>query len=333
MVPEATLDFVIPVYNEIECIDELVRRLLLVRERGAALGLEIGCIFVDDGSRDGSLAKLLALAEQQPALRVIGLSRNFGHQIAATAGLDAVTADYACVIDADLQDPPELVLDMYAEMRRSGANVLYAQRRQRAGDSVLKAMSAAAFYRLLRKMCRVDIPADTGDFRLVDRKVVDALRRMRERHRFLRGMVPWIGFKSAPFLYDRDARYAGITKYPFRKMVRLAADAILSFSNMPLRIAAYTGFAVAAGGFLLLFYVVLLKLFTDIVVPGLTVILASVLVIGGFQTMMLGVIGEYIGRIFEEVKDRPLYFVDVTRNLPPPDAMRSRRMDSATAGG
>jgi dolichol-phosphate mannosyltransferase len=333
MVSEATLEFVIPVYNELECLDELVRRLMGVRERGAALGVEISCIFVDDGSRDGSLQKLLAISEARPALRVIGLSRNFGHQIAVTAGLDAVTADYACIIDADLQDPPELLLDMYAEMRRSQVNVVYAQRRQRAGESQFKAMSATAFYRLLRKMCRVDIPPDTGDFRLLDRKVIDALQQMRERHRFLRGLIPWVGFKSAPLLYDRNPRYAGVTKYPFRKMVRLAADAMLSFSNMPLRVAAYSGFVVAAGGFLLLFYVLLLKLFTDIVVPGLTVILASVLVIGGFQTMILGVIGEYIGRIFEEVKERPLYFVDVTRNLPPPRAIRSPRMDSATPGG
>lgn len=312
MVSKTSLEFVVPVYNESECIDEFLRRFLAIRERAEAL--EISAIFVNDGSRDDSLEKLEAYAKQHPFIRVISLSRNFGHQIAVTAGLDMASADYVCVIDADLQDPPELVLEMYAEMRRQKVNVLYAQRRQRQGDGPIKKLSAAAFYRVLRRLTSVDIPADTGDFRLIDAKVVQALRTARERHRFLRGLIPWLGFKAAPFLYDRDARFAGVTKYPLRRMLRLAADAIFAFSNRPLRISSYVGLGVAGSGLLLLIYIIGMRLFTNEVVPGLTVLLVSVMMVGGFQILMLGLIGEYLGRVFEEVKRRPLYVVDVVLN-------------------
>ncbi len=312
MVPKASLEFVVPVYNESECIDEFMRRFLAIRERAETL--DITAIFVNDGSRDDSLRKLEAYAREHPFVRVISLARNFGHQIAVTAGLDMACADFVCVIDADLQDPPELVLDMFAEMQRLQVNVLYAQRRRRQGDGPVKRASAAIFYRVLRRLTSVDIPADTGDFRLIDAKVVEALKTARERHRFLRGLIPWLGFKAAPFLYDRDARFAGVTKYPFRRMLRLAADAILAFSNRPLRIGSYVGLGVAGAGVLLLLYIIGMRLFTNEVVPGLTILLVSVLMVGGFQILMLGLIGEYLGRVFEEVKRRPLYVVDLVLN-------------------
>ncbi len=312
MVSKTSLEFVVPVYNESECIDEFLRRFLAIRDRTDEL--DISAVFVNDGSRDDSLQKLEGYARKYPFIRVISLARNFGHQIAVTAGLDMANSDFVCIIDADLQDPPELVLEMYAEMRRQNVNVLYAQRRQRQGDGPLKRASAAAFYRVLRRLTSVDIPADTGDFRLIDAKVVRALRTARERHRFLRGLIPWLGFKAAPFLYDRDARFAGVTKYPLRRMLRLAADAIFAFSNRPLRISSYVGMGVVGAGLLLLFYVIILRLFTDQVVPGLTVLLVSMLMVGGFQILMLGLIGEYLGRVFEEVKRRPLYVVDLVLN-------------------
>jgi len=312
MVSKKSLEFVVPVYNESECIDEFLRRFLAIRDRAAEL--DIRAIFVNDGSRDDSLQKLGGYAREYPFIRVISLARNFGHQIAVTAGLDMANSDFVCIIDADLQDPPELVLEMYAEMRRQNVNVLYAQRRQRQGDGPVKRASAAAFYRVLRRLTSVDIPADTGDFRLIDAKVVRALRTARERHRFLRGLIPWLGFKAAPFLYDRDARFAGVTKYPLRRMLRLAADAIFAFSNRPLRISSYVGLGVVGAGLLLLFYVIALRLFTNEVVPGLTVLLVSMLMVGGFQILMLGLIGEYLGRVFEEVKRRPLYVVDLVLN-------------------
>jgi dolichol-phosphate mannosyltransferase len=313
MVPQNTLDFIVPVFNEAECIDELMRRLLALR--GRATDLQISATFINDGSVDNSLNKLTTYAHQYSFVRVINLSRNFGHQIAVTAGIDAAITDYVCIIDADLQDPPELVLDMYREMQRLGANVIYAKRRQRAGDSAFKRASAAIFYRILGRLCKVDIPSDTGDFRLIDQKVILALKKIREHKRFLRGLIPWIGFKSAPFLYDREARFAGYTKYPLRKMIGLAFDAILAFSSQPLRLASFVGLAIVIVGLLLLFYILILKFFSDQVVPGLTVLLMTVIILGGFQILMFGLVGEYIGRIFEEVRNRPLYLIDSLINI------------------
>lgn len=316
MLPKESIEFIVPVFNEEMCIDEFVERYLALRQHFS--DVDLSALFVDDGSRDESLHKLLALADREPSIRVIGLSRNFGHQFAVTAGLDHSDADWACIIDADLQDPPELVMDMHAMARRDELDVVYAQRRSRQGETRAKLITAGLFYRLLERMCGVEIPRDTGDFRLIDRKVVIALRQMRETHRFLRGLVPWVGFASAPILYDREPRHAGKSKYPWVRMIRFAADALFSFSNAPLRLASYFGSAIAVLGLVGLVWMLALKLFTERVVPGLMVLLTSILVVGGVQLLVLGVLGEYIGRVFEQSKGRPLYVVSVTRNVAKP---------------
>lgn len=307
-----SLEIVVPVYNEEECIDELVRRLILLRER--MVDVDVGIIFVNDGSRDASLSKLFDYAERNPFIRIINLSRNYGHQFAVTAGLDHVSCDYVAIIDADLQDPPELISEMFAKARE-GFDIVYGKRISRKGETLTKKLSAKYFYRFINRMCDVEIPQDTGDFRLISRRVVESLQSMRERHRFLRGLVPWIGYPSYPFLYHRDERYAGVTKYPMRKMIRFAFDAIFSFSNAPLRLATYSGLSIVVlgmlGGLLLLY----LRFFTKYSVPGITAAILTVILIGGAQIVMLGIIGEYIGRIFEEVKHRPLYLIENAKNL------------------
>jgi glycosyltransferase involved in cell wall biosynthesis len=313
MLQKDRLEFVIPIYNEAACLPELLRRLFALRD--AMPGVEMSFLFVDDGSSDSSRSELVRLAETCSFVRLIILSRNFGHQIAVSAGLDHTKGDYVCIIDGDLQDPPELIEPMYRMAVEQRLDVVYGKRRQRKGETRFKLATASLFYRLLRWTCRLDIPADTGDFRLVSRKVVNAMGTMRESHRFLRAMVPWLGFRTAPFLYERDGRYAGETKYPFVKMLKLAVDAILSFSSAPLRLASYMGIAIVLLGALGLVYMLYLKLFTDRVVPGLTVILTSLVIVSGVQILMLGIIGEYVGRVFEQVKQRPLYLVDSMMNI------------------
>ena len=313
MLPKDRLEFIIPVYDEADCLPELMKRLLALREKMSAV--EMSFVFINDGSHDNSLEQLLSYADRHPFIRVISLSRNFGHQMAVTAGLDHSQADYLCIIDADLQDPPELVEAMYAMAKKEGLRIVYGQRRERKGETAFKKLTASLFYRLLRWMCKIEIPAGAGDFRLIDRKVAQALGRMGESHRFLRGMFPWAGFRSGAFLYDRDARYAGTTKYPFRKMFRFALDAIFSFSNKPLRIASYAGGIVVSAGMFGIAYMFWLKFFTSRVVPGIMVILVGTFTLGGLQILMLGLIGEYLGRVFEQVKHRPNYFVDITRNM------------------
>jgi dolichol-phosphate mannosyltransferase len=310
------------VYNEEECIDELVRRLLLLREN--LCDGEVGIIFVNDGSRDGSLAKLYGYAERFHFLRVINLSRNYGHQFAVTAGLDHVRSDYAAIIDADLQDPPELIAEMLKKAKE-GFGIVYGKRISRKGETYTKKLTAKLFYRFISRMCDVGIPEDTGDFRLISRQVIEAVQTMRERHRFLRGMVPWVGYSSYPFLYNRDERYAGVTKYPMKKMIRFALDAIFSFSNAPLRLATYSGLTIVALGVLGGLFLLYLRFFTMYSVPGITAAILTVILIGGVQIIMLGIIGEYIGRIFEEVKHRPLYLVENMKNMP--DAMRMSGKD------
>ncbi|MDH5180604.1 MAG: glycosyltransferase family 2 protein [Gammaproteobacteria bacterium] len=302
------LEYVIPVYNEEKCLPELMSRLENVRNKLTELDVHI--LFINDGSADRSREQLIEFTRRYDYVRVIDLSRNFGHQYALTAGLDFCDADYICIIDGDMQDPPELVSEMLAKLQKESLNIVYGKRRQRQGETLFKKVTANAYYRLLNRMCQLEIPRDTGDFRLIDRKVVDALREMKETHRFIRGMVPWLGFKSAPFLYDRDARFAGDTKYTLRKMLRLAFDGMFSFSRKPLRVASYVGVVVALGGFVGLAYMIFLKLFTDDVVPGITVILTAISILGGVQLLMLGVVGEYLGRVFEQTKQRPLYIID-----------------------
>ncbi|MBF0232140.1 MAG: glycosyltransferase family 2 protein [Desulfamplus sp.] len=307
------LSIVIPVFNEEESIIETVKRLQKLQDN-LEHEVDVELVFVDDGSKDKTLAHLRGISELNPRVRVISFSRNFGHQIAITAGIDIARGNYVAVIDADLQDPPELIADMY-RIALTGYDVVYGKRRSRAGESVFKKVTAAGFYRLLNYMCEIDIPTDTGDFRLMSRKVVEVFKQMRERHRFVRGMVPWLGFRAIPFEYDRSERFAGQTKYPLNKMIAFATNAILSFSTKPLtmaiRLGSLTIFLGCVGGG----YMLYLKLFTNTLVPGLTAILLSIVLFSGVQILLIGVIGEYIARIFQEVKGRPLYIVAETINL------------------
>jgi len=306
------LQFVIPIYNEEECVDQMVSRLLALSGP-----YEMEFIFVDDGSKDRTPDILLNYAGKNQKIKLIRLSRNFGHQMALTAGLDHCNADYIAVIDGDLQDPPEIVLAMIERLRDRDLDLVYGHRVKRKGETWLKKLTAALFYRFLSKMCSTPIPQDTGDFRVFNRKVLQAFGNLRERHRFIRGMIPWLGFRAEPFDYERDERFAGETKYPFTKMFKFAIDAILSFSNQPLRAAIYVGVSVVGLSLVGGLYMLYLKIVLNQVVPGLTAILLAVTTIGGVQILLLGVVGEYIGRIFEEVKGRPLYVVDEIINIAP----------------
>lgn len=300
--PELTV--VIPAYNEEESIEPMVERLVLALEQRVN-GLEI--LFVDDGSRDGTWPRISELASRDTRVRGIRFARNFGHQAALTAGVDAATGRAVAIIDADLQDPPEVIPEMI-ERWRAGAEVVYGQREVREGETVFKKATAAAFYRLLRRITHVDIPVDTGDFRLMGPRAVAAFRALPERNRFIRGLVAWIGFPQVAVRYRRQARHAGETKYPLRKMVRFALDGITSFSFLPLRLATLLGFAVSVASFLYIVVVVVLKLL-GINWPGYTSMMASILFLGGVQLVMIGVLGEYVARVYDEVKRRPLYLV------------------------
>jgi glycosyltransferase involved in cell wall biosynthesis len=313
MIEKQLLSVVVPVYNEEESIVETVKRLQKLRD-DLAQEVSVELIFVDDGCKDKTLTHLRIFAEQSQSVKIISLSRNFGHQIAITAGIDLAAGDYVAVIDGDLQDPPELIADMYRKAL-TGFDVVYGKRRTRAGETIFKKVTAAGFYRLLNYMCEIDIPTDTGDFRLMSRKVVDAFKQMRERHRFVRGMVPWLGFKSAPLEYDRAERFAGETKYPLSKMLTFATNAILSFSSKPLTVAIRLGLLTIVAGLTGVAYMLYLKLFTSTLVPGLTAILLSIVLFSGVQILLIGVVGEYIARIFEEIKGRPLYLVTETINI------------------
>jgi len=306
------LEIVIPVFNEAECLDELMRRLLALKASMAEV--EIGFAFVNDGSTDATMSKLADYASRHPFIKVLDFSRNFGHQIAVTAGLDHVDADYVAIIDADLQDPPELIEEMYCKAK-TGIDIVYGKRMTRKGETWFKKLTAGTFYRFISRMCDVDIPEDTGDFRLISRRVLNAVKLMREKHRFLRGMMPWVGFTSEPLLYHRDERHAGETKYPLKKMVKFALDAIFSFSNTPIRVATYTGVFIVCFGVLSGVVLLYLRFFTKYSVPGITAAILTIILLGGMQIIMLGIIGEYIGRIFEESKNRPLYLLKDTINL------------------
>jgi glycosyltransferase involved in cell wall biosynthesis len=307
------LSIVIPLLNEEESITETVKRLQKLQD-DLMQEINVEFIFVDDGCKDKTLAYLRSFAIHSSNVKVISLSRNFGHQIAITAGIDLALGDYVAVIDGDLQDPPELIADMYRKAL-TGFDVVYGKRRSRAGETLFKKATAAAFYRLLNYMCEIDIPTDTGDFRLMSRKVVDAFKQMREKHRFVRGMVPWLGFKSVPLEYDREERFAGETKYPFKKMVVFAMNAILSFSGKPIALAIRLGLFAICVGIIGGAYMLYLKLFTTTPIPGLTTILLSIVLFSGMQILLIGLIGAYIARIFDEIKGRPLYLVAETINI------------------
>ncbi len=302
------LSIIIPVYNEEKNIHLLYERLLAVAN---SLGVDYEFIFINDGSKDNTLQKVKELAAKNSSIKYIDFSRNFGHQIAVTAGLNLCKGNRAVIIDADLQDPPELILEMYKKMNE-GFNVVFAKRQKREGESLLKLITAKVFYRLLARVTSVDIPLDTGDFRMIDRKVVDTLNQMPEHHKFIRGMVSWIGFNQTFVTYNREKRNAGETGYTFRKMFRFALDGITGFSNAPLKLATYCGFTFSAISFLLIVYTLYARFFSDNYVQGWASIMISVLFIGGIQLICLGVIGEYLIRMDANIRQRPLYIINET---------------------
>jgi len=299
------LSVVAPVYNEAELLPAFCDEMKRVLEE---IGEPWELILVDDGSRDGSLEIMRAQHAKDPRVKAISFSRNFGGQIAITAGLDHASGDAVVIIDADLQDPPEVVKQLYARWRE-GYQVVYAQRASRAGETWFKKLTAATYYRVIRGIANVDIPLDTGEFRLLDRKAADALRSVREHHRYLRGLAAWIGFKTIAVPYERAARSAGETKYTMGKMIRLAIDGITNFSYLPLQLATYVGFFVAGISLIGILATVFVRLFMGHELTGQATTLVAVLFLGGIQLICLGVIGEYLGRIYDEVKRRPLYLV------------------------
>ncbi len=313
------LSVIVPVYNEEAVIPELYRRMVQVLEE---IGEPWELICVNDGSRDRSLQLLLDLHHRDPRIRVVSFSRNFGHQIAITAGLDYARGDAVVIIDADLQDPPELIQTM-VDRWREGYHVVYAVRVDRQGESWFKLWTARLFYRLLRRITDVDIPLDTGDFRLMDRQVVLSLRCLRETNRFMRGLASWVGFRQIGVEYQREPRFAGKTKYPLGRMLRLTMDAITSFSYLPLRLGTYFGFFLAFLSLVGIVATVILRLSGNNAFYGQASTLVAVLFLGGIQLIFLGVLGEYLGRIYDEVKRRPLYIVDQAHGFadvpdPPP---------------
>jgi glycosyltransferase involved in cell wall biosynthesis len=302
----AALSIVVPCYNEEACLEELHARLSKAARAVAGDAYEI--VLVNDGSRDGSWAMMQALAARDPRVVAINLSRNHGHQLALTAGLDLCTGARILIIDADLQDPPELLPDMAAEMDRAGADVVYAVRRARAGETAFKRATAKLFYRGLSKLAEIEIPLDTGDFRLMSRRALDALLSLPEQARFIRGMVAWVGFRQVPIVYDRAERHAGQTKYPLSKMVRFALDAVTGFSTAPLRFASHIGLWLVAASILLLIYIAI-GFLSGSAIQGWTSLMLVVVILGAVQMFVLGMIGEYLGRLYIEAKRRPLYIV------------------------
>lgn len=305
MTARVRYSIVVPMFNEEEVIEQTYRRLKQVM---SLAGESYELLFVNDGSQDRSAELIREYGFWDASVKLIDFSRNFGHQIAITAGMDYAAGDAVIVIDADLQDPPELILEMIDKWK-AGYEVVYAKRIKRNGESRFKKWSASLFYRVLRASTETPIPVDTGDFRLLDRKVVEELRKLPENNRFVRGLVSWVGFRQTAVEYERDKRLAGESKYPLRKMLKLSMDGITSFSHKPLKVAGYAGALLSSAGFLYLLYVLYLAIFTDSTSKGWASMIGISLVFDGFILLMMGVLGEYVGRIYDETKGRPLYIV------------------------
>jgi glycosyltransferase involved in cell wall biosynthesis len=308
-----TLSIVAPVYDEEILLPEFYRRMVAAIE---PLNIPFEIILVNDGSHDNSGQIMDQLHAQDPRVKVVHFSRNFGHQIAITAGTDHATGKCVAVIDSDLQDPPEVIADMYQKWVE-GYQVVYGVRSEREGETAFKRATASLFYRLIRRITNINLPLDTGDFRLMDARVVAAMKSMREHHRFMRGLSVWVGFKQTGVSYRRDARKAGVTKYPLRKMLRFALDAITSFSYLPLQLATYSGFVIAGFSVIAIIIAIILRI-TGSAIAGQATTLVSVLFLGGIQLIFLGIMGEYLGRIYDEVKRRPLYIVAERHGLEAP---------------
>jgi glycosyltransferase involved in cell wall biosynthesis len=314
--PAPMLSVVVPLYNEEGNVGPLLERVSGILEHlSAKPSYEI--VLVNDGSRDATLEKIREEMQRRPHIVLVNLSRNFGHQIAATAGLDVAQGEAVVLMDGDLQDPPELI-EQFLDRWRQGYDVVYAVRRSRKGESPFKLVTARLFYRIIKRLTNVAIPVDTGDFRLMSRRVVNALKKSRERHRFLRGMVSWSGFNQTGIEYDREERFSGETKYPLRKMLKFAIDGITSFSDVPLRFASYLGFTVSTAAFIYALIIILFKAFhlgTPEYARGWASTMVVILFIGGVQLIGIGILGEYLGRIYDEVKGRPLYLIaDIERS-------------------
>lgn len=299
------ISVVVPVHNEEGNLQMLHQRLTAVLQ---GMGVTYEIVLVNDGSQDRSMVILRELAAKDPHVRYLDLSRNFGHQIAVTAGLDHCQGNAVVIIDADLQDPPELIAELY-QRHKEGFEVVYARRRQRKGEGFLKKWTARMFYRILRRLTKIDIPLDTGDFRIIDRKVVNVLKQMPEQNKFLRGQISWAGFRQTSVDYDRDERHTGKTSYTYAKMIRFAIDGITAFSEVPLRFITLAGFAVSGIAFLLIIYAVLSYFFSSGYQTGWASQMVSFLFIGGIQLIGIGIIGEYLARIGANVRQRPLYIV------------------------
>ncbi|MDR3568572.1 MAG: glycosyltransferase family 2 protein [Syntrophobacteraceae bacterium] len=319
------VSFLLPCYNESAVVEQTYRRVKAV---GDTLGKTYEIVFVNDGSSDDTLDRLVFLSGSDTTVTVIDLSRNHGHQLALSAGLRYCAGDRVLIMDADLQDPPELLPAML-ELMDQGAEVVYAQRRSRPGDSLPKRVACSVFYRFLSKLTEVPIPVDTGDFRLISRRVVDIIVQMPERHRFIRGMVSWVGFRQTPILYDRDGRFAGETKYPFWRLMRLALDGIAASSVRPLALASWAGLLFAACSVVLFGYILWSWLFVGRTPQGWASLMMVVTVMGSIQLFVLGIIGQYLGRMHEQVRARPIFIVrDVLR-----DGRRAGGWERETNGG
>ena len=319
------LTVVAPVFNEEETLRRFYDRVV-----GAIGDLSFELVIVDDGSSDATPRILAELADQDSRVRAVWLSRNFGHQTALTAGLDHAKGDAVVMLDSDLQDPPELIPTMLDHWRR-GSDVVYAVREDRAGESAFKLTTARWFYKLFRPLAQIELAHNSGDFRLLDRRPLDALLSMRERNRFLRGMTVWVGFTQTALPYPRDARHAGKTKYTLRRMIRFSLDAIASFSHMPLQVASYLGFLVSGVAFLAIPTIVVLRLLGHYI-PGFATLTIVVLLLGGIQLIAVGIIGEYLGRVYDEVKARPLYVVRARANFEAADLSRAVDVGFAARG-
>lgn len=300
-----TISVITPIFNEAQTIPELYRR---VKEVLDSTGESWELVMVDDGCTDGSTELIRQLANQDERVRPVIFARNFGHQLAVTAGLDYSRGQAVVIMDADLQDPPEVIVELFRKWQE-GYEVVYAVRAKREGESAFKLLTASLFYRIITRITDVKIPMDTGDFRLLDRNVVNVLNQMRERHRFLRGMSVWVGFKQTGVEYERAARFAGSTKYPFKKMFKFAWDAVTSFSFLPLQVATYLGFFSAGVSILAIPVVIILRVTGSNAFFGQATTLIAVLFLGGVQLISLGLLGEYVGRLYDEARGRPLYIV------------------------